>query len=424
MWKAGKKHGVKIIYGIEAYFANDMDGNSAVIGKSSLPLDAEFVAFDIETTGLNAMNDRIIEIGAVIIGGGEVKQEFDIFVNPGMPIPPNITELTGIKDSDVEGAPDELTALRQFMAFAGDRPLIAHNAHFDVGFMTATAQRNGVRFLPVFMDTLALSQALCPELKRFKLDTVSNHLGLPKFNHHRACDDARVCGQIMLKFIPLLLQQGAKTVDDIEKVYHNLKRTDVVKTHHMILLVKNKVGLKHLYEMISQSYLKYFHRTPVIPKSLLIQHRDGILVGYMHSRQTAQQFESTPCGNARAFQFSDEPIIRMRNTAIHPGTSGLEEMIASVEDGYYFTDTNNGQADTNGEFMFGVTMGYEIKNGKLGRALLDTTISGIAFDMLKTVDMVSDSITWCSSGMCGKKQPMPVGMGGPALRCRLTVGGR
>lgn len=152
--------------------------------------------------------------------------------------------------------------------------------------------------------------------------------------------------------------------------------------------------------------------------------RDGILTGYMNSRETAEHFGMSPTGNTRAYLFSDEPLIRMRNTAILPGKSTLEDMIASVEDGYYFLDTNNGQADTTGEFMFGVTGGYEIKNGKLGRALLDTTISGVAFEMLKTVDMVSDEVTWSSSGMCGKKQPMPVGMGGPALRCKITVGGR
>ncbi|MBE6622091.1 MAG: TldD/PmbA family protein [Ruminococcaceae bacterium] len=150
----------------------------------------------------------------------------------------------------------------------------------------------------------------------------------------------------------------------------------------------------------------------------------GILRGYMNNRESAEHFGVSPCGNARAYLFSDEPLIRMRNTCILPGTSKLEEMIASVEDGYYFLDTNNGQADTTGEFMFGVTGGYEIKNGKLGRPILDTTISGVAFEMLKTVDMVSDEVVWASSGMCGKKQPMPVGMGGPALRCKVTVGGK
>lgn len=151
---------------------------------------------------------------------------------------------------------------------------------------------------------------------------------------------------------------------------------------------------------------------------------NGILVGYMNNRETAQHFGMTPCGNARAFSYSDEPLIRMRNTAVLPGKDKLADLIASVEDGYYLIDSGNGQADTTGEFMFGVSMGYEIKNGKLGRALLDTTISGVAFDMLKTVDMVSDEVVWSSSGYCGKKQPMPVGMGGPAVRCKVMIGGR
>ncbi len=150
----------------------------------------------------------------------------------------------------------------------------------------------------------------------------------------------------------------------------------------------------------------------------------GILTGYMNSRESAEHFGMKPQGNARAFGFSDEPLIRMRNTAVLPGTDKLEDIIASVEDGYYLIDTNNGQADTTGEFMFGVNMGYEIKGGRLGRALLDTTISGVAFDMLKTVDRVSDTMTWTSAGVCGKKQPMPVGMGGPALRCKVMIGGR
>lgn len=150
----------------------------------------------------------------------------------------------------------------------------------------------------------------------------------------------------------------------------------------------------------------------------------GILTGYMNSRESAEHFGMQPGGNARAWEFSDEPLIRMRNTTVHPGKDKLEDMIASVDQGYYLIDSGNGQADTTGEFMFGVTMGYEIKGGKLGRALLDTTISGVAFDMLKTVDMVSDELIWTSSGFCGKKQPMPVGMGGPALRCKVKIGGR
>ncbi|MBR3718763.1 MAG: TldD/PmbA family protein, partial [Firmicutes bacterium] len=156
--------------------------------------------------------------------------------------------------------------------------------------------------------------------------------------------------------------------------------------------------------------------------AVLIQ--DGILTGYMNSRETAQRFGQKPAGNARAWAFSDEPLIRMRNTCILPGKNTLEELIASVDDGYYLIDSRNGQADLTGEFMFGVSCGYEIRHGKLGRALLDTTVSGVAFEMLKTVDMVSDTVEWSSSGFCGKKQMIPVGMGGPCMRCQIMIGGR
>jgi TldD protein len=150
----------------------------------------------------------------------------------------------------------------------------------------------------------------------------------------------------------------------------------------------------------------------------------GVLRGFMHSKETALRFDVPPTGNARAFQFSDEPLVRMRNTSFLPGTSTLADMIGSVERGYYLMRPSNGQADATSEFMFGVTLGYEIVDGKLGAAIKDTTISGVAFDMLRTVSMVSDEMQWECGGMCGKKQPIPVGMGGPAIKCRATLGGR
>lgn len=156
--------------------------------------------------------------------------------------------------------------------------------------------------------------------------------------------------------------------------------------------------------------------TPIIDR--------GILTTFMHSRETAAQFDQKATGHARAFLFSDEPLIRMRNTAILPGQSEIEEMIGSIEHGYFLTNPGNGQADTTGEFMFAVGAGYEIENGKLSRPLRDATISGVAFDMLKSVTMVSKDFAWESSGYCGKKQPMPVGMGGPAIKCRLSLGGQ
>ena len=279
MWKAGKKHGVKIIYGCECYFVNDMDGSLAVHGSSDRDMNDEMVAFDIETTGLNAGSDRMTEIGAVIYAGGEIKETFNTFVDPGMHIPAEITQLTGITDRDVKGAPSEAEAMKSFLEFVGDRPIVAHNADFDTGFMSAAAARSGIEFEPVYLDTLVLARALLPDLKRHKLDIVSNRLSLPEFNHHRASDDALVVARIMGRFLPMLAQQGAKTVNDIQEVYARIKPADHTKSRHMILLVKNKVGLKNLYELVSQSYLKYFYKTPTMPKSLLIKHREGLLIG-------------------------------------------------------------------------------------------------------------------------------------------------
>ncbi|WP_341534049.1 TldD/PmbA family protein [Sporosalibacterium faouarense] len=151
---------------------------------------------------------------------------------------------------------------------------------------------------------------------------------------------------------------------------------------------------------------------------------DGVLKSFMHNKESAQHFNVSPTGNARAYQYFDEPLIRMRNTAIVPGKSSIDEMISSIEDGYYLIQPSNGQADTTSEFMFGVTLGYEIKNGKIGRAIKDTTISGIAFDVLESVSMVSDEMNWSAGGFCGKKQMITVGMGGPAIKSKINLGGR
>lgn len=151
--------------------------------------------------------------------------------------------------------------------------------------------------------------------------------------------------------------------------------------------------------------------------------KDGMLTDFMHNRETASSFGEQATGNARAYAPDDEPLIRMRNTAILPGSSKLEQMIAEVEDGYYLMKTSNGQADTTTEFMFGVKLGYEIKNGKLGRAIKDTTLSGSAIKMLRSVNAVSDDMRWSCSGYCGKKQPMVVSMGGPAIRAQAQLGG-
>lgn len=149
----------------------------------------------------------------------------------------------------------------------------------------------------------------------------------------------------------------------------------------------------------------------------------GVLKEFLNNKETARELGVEPTGNARAYTFSDEPLVRMRNTSICPGSDSLEDMVASIDNGYYLVRSTNGQADATSEFMFGISLGYEIKNGRIGRAIRDTTISGVAFDMLKTVTHVGRDITWSKGGMCGKKQLIPVGMGGPAVKCRINVGG-
>ena len=284
MWKAAKKHGIKIIYGVEGYLVNDVDGVLAARGpRDDLPLDQEYIAFDIETTGLRLGTCRMTEIGAIRFRGGEILEEFNTFVDPGMPIPPEITRLTGIRDSDVKGAPDEAAAMRMFLDFAGNAPLIAHNALFDTGFMSDACLRHGIPFDPVFLDSLVLSQYLLPDLTKHKLDIVSDRLSLPSFNHHRASDDAMVVARIMAKFLPMLTERGAVTLHDVNE----LVRTGMhqhIRTRHISILVKNKTGLKNLYEIISRSYLKHFRQfrgqsNPTIPKSVLSQFREGLIIG-------------------------------------------------------------------------------------------------------------------------------------------------
>lgn len=280
-WQAGKKAGIKIIYGVEGYYINDVDDKLAVYGDSEKSLSDEFVAFDIETTGLSSVKDRITEVGAVLFKDGEIKERFQTFVNPGMPIPAEITRLTGITDRDVFDAPEIGQVLRDFIAFAGGRPLVAHNAEFDIGFMTAAAQREGIGFSPVYIDTLTLAQGLLPDMKRFKLDLVSSRLGLPEFNHHRASDDAAACGRIMARFIDMLAERGIEKLSQLEKFIRRERNghQKTPRTRHIILLVKNKKGLKNLYEIISKSHLEHFKKNPIIPKSLLMQYREGIIVG-------------------------------------------------------------------------------------------------------------------------------------------------
>ena len=278
-----EKIGQKVIYGMEAYFVNNTA--SAIYGKFTDSFDAEAIVFDIETTGLSVQNDRITEIGAVKIRNGEVIDTFDIFVDPEMEISAEITELTSITNEMVQGAPKCDEALRMFFEFIHKTSpahmplLIAHNATFDTGFIRAAAQRYGMAFEYPYLDTLALSRFLNPDLKKHKLDIVAKHYNLEEFHHHRACDDAGILAQIYFK---MAQQMRERDISNFSALSRDMNaNADPLKgdTYHQIILVKNKVGLKNLYKLVSYSNLKYFKKRPRIPKTELESHREGLIIG-------------------------------------------------------------------------------------------------------------------------------------------------
>lgn len=279
-WLKIKKGGgdFKVIYGVESYFVNDLV--PAVTGETDASLDADFICFDLETTGLSPKSERITEIGAVRIHNGEITEQFNTFVDPEKPIPPKITELTGITDEMVQGAPKEAEAVQSFFDFCGsDAILVAHNANFDTSFLRAVCARQGMEFPYVYIDTVAMCRAMLTDIKNCKLDTVAKYLKLKPFNHHRACDDAAVLGEIFLNLVQRLKDDfGASAVRDINTA---LAGGDPKKlpTYHQIILVKNLVGLKNLYKLISYGHLDYFYKRPRTPKSVLNQHREGLLLG-------------------------------------------------------------------------------------------------------------------------------------------------
>ena len=268
----------KVIYGTEAYFVNDLV--PAVTGETGQQLDGDFICFDLETTGLSPKKDRMTEIGAVRIHNGEVTDHFDTFVDPGMPIPAKITELTGITDEMVKGAPQEAEALRAFYDFCGESPvLVAHNAGFDTGFLRAAGERVGIPFSHVYIDSVPICRALLTDIKNCKLDTVAAYLKLKPFNHHRADDDAAVLGEIFLRLLQRLRDdRGARAVGDINGALAG-GDPKKLRPYHMIILVKNQTGLKNLYRLISKGHLDYFYRSPRTPKSELNKYREGLLIG-------------------------------------------------------------------------------------------------------------------------------------------------
>lgn len=268
----------KAIYGVEGYFINDM--LPAVKGRTDAPINGRYIIFDLETTGLSAATERIIEIGAVKVENGEILESFDLFVDPEKAITPEITRLTSITNEMVAGAPKEADALEQFFRFCdGCDILVAHNADFDMGFLRAAIRRCGREEDPVQIDTLVMARAMYPELKKHKLDTIAERLGVTQKHHHRADDDARVLAEIFLKMVQKLVEDAGIT--KVMDINHSMGQQNTGKMHpyHIVLLVQNQTGLKNLYKIISASHLEYFQKKPRIPKSLLIRHREGLLVG-------------------------------------------------------------------------------------------------------------------------------------------------
>ena len=277
---AGK---IKILYGVEGYFVNNLDDRIAVHGEQDQPFEDEIVCFDIETTGLKVTTEAITEIGAVVLKNGQITDTFQTFVNPHRRLTPEIIGLTGITDAMLADAPSLKEALTAFLKFVDGRPLAAHNAPFDISFIRAGCKKVGLPFEPTYIDTLILAQNLLPELHKYKLDIVAEHLDLPAFNHHRASDDAGMVGYMLIPFFERM--RNELHIDHIQQINGEMAklRPQSAKSNrfpkHIIILAKNKLGLKHLYQLISASNLKYFHRVPTIPKTELVAHREGLIIG-------------------------------------------------------------------------------------------------------------------------------------------------
>ncbi|MFR9252792.1 MAG: PolC-type DNA polymerase III [Oscillospiraceae bacterium] len=280
---AGKKGTIKILYGVEGYFVNNLDDRIAVHGEQDQDFADEIVCFDIETTGLKVRREAITEIGAVVLKNGEITERFQTFVNPNRRLTPEIIGLTGITDAMLADAPQLKDALTAFLQFVNGRPLAAHNAEFDISFIREGCRKVGLEFDPTYVDSLILAQNLLPEMHKYKLDIVAEHLDLPAFNHHRASDDAAMVGYMLIPFFEKMRREmGIHRLQQINGEMLKL-RPEGGKSNrhpkHIIILAKNKLGLKHLYQLISASNLKYFKRVPIIPKTELAAHREGLIIG-------------------------------------------------------------------------------------------------------------------------------------------------
>lgn len=268
----------KIIYGVEAYLVDDL--KDMVIHSQAQSLDDTYVVFDLETTGFSPNVNKIIEIGAVKVVNGSVTEKFSTFVNPDVPIPFRIEELTGINDDMVMEAPMIEEILPEFLKFCDGAVMVAHNAAFDMSFIEENCRRLGIWREFTSVDTVALARVLLPQLGRFKLDTVAKALHVSLENHHRAVDDAGCTAEIFVKFVKMLKERDVFNLDEVNRLGRNSKeQVKKLPSHHAIILAKNDTGRVNLYRLVSLSHMDYYHRRPLIPKSVFLENREGLLIG-------------------------------------------------------------------------------------------------------------------------------------------------
>lgn len=268
----------KIIYGIEAYLVDDL--KDTIVNSKNQHLDDVYIVFDLETTGFSPDKNKIIEIGAVKVESGAITERFSTFVNPEVPIPFHIEELTSIRDDMVMDAPKIEEILPQFMAFCEGAIMVAHNAEFDMSFILKNCERQQIRTDFTVIDTVALARMLLPNLNRFKLDTVAKALGISLDHHHRAVDDAACTAEIFVKFIRMLKDRGIETLDDVNRMGQASPETIMkMPTYHAIMLAANDIGRINLYRLVSMSHLTYYSKRPRIPKSEFVKYREGLLLG-------------------------------------------------------------------------------------------------------------------------------------------------
>ena len=268
----------KVIYGVEGYLVDDL--TDVAVNEKGQSLDDTYVVFDLETTGFSPIKDKIIEIGAVKVEHGEITEKFSTFVNPKIPIPFQITQLTSITDQMVMDAPDIENVLPHFLEFIGDAALVAHNASFDVSFIEQNCRYQDIQPDFTSVDTVALARILLPTLSKFKLNVVANALHISLENHHRAVDDAGATAEIFVKFVEMLKDRGIRNLTKLNQFgAHNADAVKKLPSYHVIILAQNEVGRVNLYTLISKSHLDYYARRPRIPKSELSKYREGLLVG-------------------------------------------------------------------------------------------------------------------------------------------------